>query len=287
MAPGHQGPFNGRGRVLESAAMRAYPAIDPVAFSIGPISIHWYGLAYLAAFAFAWWYGMRRASRPGSPFAREHVADLIFYGALGVIIGGRVGYVLFYGFERLLADPLYLFAFREGGMSFHGGMIGLILAVWWFGRRTGKTLFQVTDFVAPLAPIGLGFGRLGNFANAELPGRVTDVPWALVYPGDTLARHPSALYQAFAEGLVLFVIMVWFARRPRSTGVVSAAFLIAYGCLRFTTEFFREPDAHLGFVALDWLTMGQLLSLPMIVCGIGLAIWALRRDAAASTGGRD
>lgn len=257
--------------------MRPYPDIDPIAINLGPIAIHWYGLAYLAAFAFAWWLGTRRAQRPGSPFSRQDVADLIFYGALGAILGGRIGYVLFYGFERLLADPLYLFAFREGGMSFHGGMIGVILAVWWFGRRQGRGLFEVTDFVAPLVPIGLGFGRLGNFANAELPGRVTEVSWALVYPGDVVARHPSALYQAFSEGLLLFAIMLLVAARPRPTGLVSGAFLLAYGGLRFVTEFFREPDAHLGFVALDWMTMGQVLCVPMILGGIGLVVWSLQR----------
>ncbi len=264
-------------QVLDFAAMRPYPDIDPIAFSLGPISIHWYGLAYLAAFAFAWWYGGLRAARPDNAFSKQDVADLIFYGALGAILGGRIGYVLFYGFERLLEDPLYLFAFREGGMSFHGGMIGVTLAVWWFGRKKGQGLLEVTDFVAPLVPLGLGFGRLGNFANAELPGRVTDVSWALVYPGDVLARHPSALYQAFTEGLVLFVIMVWVAHRPRPMGAISGAFLMAYGCLRFMTEFFREPDAHLGFVALDWMSMGQVLSLPMILGGAGLLAFALKR----------
>lgn len=266
--------------MLDFDAMRAYPDIDPVAFSLGPVSIHWYGLAYLAAFAFAWWYGGLRAARPDSPFSKQEVADLIFYGALGTILGGRIGYVLFYGFERLLADPLYLFAFREGGMSFHGGMIGVTLAVWWFGRKTGKGLLEVTDFVAPLVPIGLGFGRLGNFANAELPGRAADVSWALVYPGDVIARHPSALYQAFTEGIVLFAIMVIVARRPRPVGAVSGAFLLAYGGLRFATEFFREPDAHLGFVALDWMSMGQVLSLPMILGGAALLALALNRGEA-------
>ncbi len=259
--------------------MRSYPAIDPVAFSLGPISIHWYGLAYLAAFAFAWWYGTVRCARPDSPFSRQDVADLVFYGALGAILGGRIGYVLFYGTERLLADPLYLFAFREGGMSFHGGMLGVAAAVWWFGRRRGKSLFQTLDFVVPLVPIGLGFGRLGNFANAELPGRVTDVSWALVYPGDVVARHPSSLYQAFTEGLVLFAIVVWYAHRPRPTGAVTGAFLLAYGTLRFITEFFREPDAHLGFVALDWMSMGQVLSLPMILGGAALMAWSLQHGA--------
>lgn len=256
--------------------MRAYPDIDPVAFSLGPLEIHWYGLSYLAAFAFAWWFGMRRARRPDSPFSAEQVGDLVFYGALGAVLGGRLGYVLFYGLDRLLADPLYLLAFREGGMSFHGGLLGVAVALWWYGRKQGQHFLRVADFVVLLVPIGLGFGRLGNFANAELPGRVTDVPWALVYPGDVVARHPSALYQAFTEGLVLFAVLYLFARRPRPAGAVSGLFLAAYGTLRFITEFFRQPDSHLGFVALDWLSMGQLLSLPMVVAGLALLSWAMR-----------
>ncbi len=265
--------------------MRDYPAIDPVAISLGPVAIHWYGLAYLAAFAFAWWFGVRRARRPDAPFNGQQVADLVFYGALGAVLGGRFGYVFFYGLEQFLDNPLYLFAFREGGMSFHGGMLGVLLAVWWYGRRQQRSFLQVTDFVALLVPIGLGFGRLGNFANAELPGRVTDVSWALVYPGDVVARHPSALYQAFTEGLVLFLLLLWFARRPRPTGAISALFLLGYGTLRFTTEFFREPDAHLGFVAFDWLTMGQLLSLPMIAAGLALFWWSRRADHRNAGGG--
>lgn len=260
--------------------MRDYPAIDPVAISLGPVAIHWYGLAYLAAFAFAWWFGVRRTQRPGSIFNPQQVADLVFYGALGAVLGGRVGYTLFYGFDQFLDNPLYLFAFRDGGMSFHGGMLGVLLAVWWYGRRQGRSFLQVTDFVALLVPVGLGFGRLGNFANAELPGRVTDVSWALVYPGDLVARHPSALYQAFAEGLVLFLVLLWFARKPRATGATSGMFLLGYGVLRFATEFFREPDAHLGFIAFDWLTMGQLLCLPMILGGAALMAWSQRQPVA-------
>lgn len=260
--------------------MRSYPDIDPVAIALGPVAIHWYGLAYLAAFAFAWWFGVQRSRRPGSPFNAQQVADLVFYGALGAVLGGRIGYTLFYGFDRFLENPLYLFAFREGGMSFHGGMLGVFLAVWWYGRRQGRGFFQVTDFIALLVPVGLGFGRLGNFANAELPGRVTDVAWALVYPGDVVARHPSALYQTFTEGLLLFLLLLWFARRPRPVGAVSAMFLLGYGVLRFGTEFFREPDAHLGFIAFDWLTMGQLLCLPMIAGGVALWLWSRRQPVA-------
>ncbi|HSG90977.1 MAG TPA: prolipoprotein diacylglyceryl transferase [Pseudomonadales bacterium] len=263
--------------------MLAYPDIDPVAIALGPLEIRWYGIAYLCAFGFAWWYGRRCAARPGSGWSADDVADLIFYGALGVVLGGRIGYVLFYGFERLLEDPLYLFAIRDGGMSFHGGMLGVIVAVAWFARSTGRSLLQVGDFAAPLVPIGLGFGRLGNFANIELPGRITDVPWALVYPGEFAARHPSALYQAVTEGLVLFGVLWWFTRRPRPSGSTAALFMVAYGVLRFVTEFFRQPDAHLGFVALDWMTMGQVLCIPMVLGGIGLGLWARRGDNAAAS----
>ena len=270
--------------------MIAYPDIDPIAFSLGPLDVRWYGLTYLAAFLVAWWLGNRRAARPDSGWS----ADLVFYGALGVVVGGRIGYVLFYNFDAFLADPLYLFAIREGGMSFHGGMLGVILAIWWFGRRTGRTIFQVNDFAAPIVPIGLGCGRIGNFINVELPGRVTDVSWAFVYPQqavrnlasydpatwDVTGRHPSSLYQAFAEGLVLFAVLWLFSGQRRPDGAVSGMFLLAYGSLRFVTEFFREPDAHIGFVAFDWLSMGQLLCVPMILGGLGLIAWAYIHEAA-------
>lgn len=256
--------------------MLQYPRIDPVAFSIGPLDVRWYGLTYLAGFAFAWWYGLRRASRVG--FAREEVYDLIFYAMIGVIIGGRLGYVLFYGFERLIADPLYLFAIREGGMSFHGGLLGVVAAMLYFARRTGRRFFEVSDFTAPLVPVGLGLGRIGNFLNMELPGRVTDVPWALVYPGEAVGRHPSPLYQAFAEGVVLFAAVWLFIRHPRPVGAVTGVFVAGYGVVRFTTEFFRAPDPHLGFIAWGWLTMGQLLSFPMILLGVGLVAWAYARN---------
>ena len=259
--------------------MIAYPEIDPVALSLGPLDVRWYGLTYVAAFLFAIWLGNRRAVRPDSGWTKDDVGDLVFYGALGVILGGRIGYVLFYGFEYFLEDPLYLFAIRDGGMSFHGGMIGVILAVWLYGRRTGRTLLEVNDFTAPIVPVGLGCGRIGNFLNVELPGRITDVPWAFQYPGDVVGRHPSSLYQAFAEGLLLFAIVWLFSARPRPTGAVSGMFLLGYGSLRFTTEFFRQPDAHLDFVAFDWMTMGQVLCVPMILGGIGLLVWAYIHEA--------
>jgi len=265
-----------------------YPDIDPIIIALGPLAIRWYGLAYLAAFAFCWWLGNRRADQAGSGWTRQEVSDVVFYGAIGAVLGGRLGYTLFYGYELLLDDPLYILRIWEGGMSFHGGLIGTLLALWWFGRKTGRTFLQVGDFVAPLVPLGLGFGRLGNFANTELPGRATDSVFGVIYPcaadavralnplcsteWEPFARHPSPLYQAFAEGLVLFLVVWLFSSRARPSGAVSGVFLLGYGVLRTTTEFFREPDVHLGFVALDWLTMGQLLSIPMIVIGILLIV---------------
>jgi phosphatidylglycerol---prolipoprotein diacylglyceryl transferase len=267
-----------------------YPDIDPVIFAIGPLAVRWYGLAYLAAFAMCWWLGRLRAGRPGSGWSSQEVSDLVFYGAIGGILGGRMGYTLFYGFEQLARDPLFILRVWEGGMSFHGGLIGVLLALWWFGRRTGRHFLQVGDFAAPLVPLGLGFGRLGNFANTELPGRPTEALLGLIYPCEApairqinplclgewepFARHPSALYQAFTEGLVLFVIVWLISTRHRPMGLVSGTFLTGYGVLRFCTEFFRAPDAHLGFVALDWLTMGQVLSIPLIIVGILLIVRA-------------
>jgi len=265
-----------------------YPDIDPIIVALGPLAIRWYGVAYLAAFGLCWWLGNRRADRPGSGWTRQEVSDVVFYGAIGAVLGGRLGYTFFYGFEVLRNDPLYLLRIWEGGMSFHGGLIGTLLALWWFGRKTGRTFLQVGDFTAPLVTLGLGCGRLGNFANTELPGRATESVFGIIYPCATdairalnpmcstewepFARHPSPLYQAFTEGLVLFLIVWLFSARPRPVGAVSGVFLLSYGVLRTTTEFFREPDVHLGFVALDWLTMGQVLSIPMIFIGIVLIL---------------
>lgn len=261
--------------------MLTYPDIDPVALELGPLKIHWYGLMYLAGFAAAWWLANRRAAAPGSGWPREQVSDLIFYAALGVILGGRFGYVLFYNFDQFLADPLWLIRIWEGGMAFHGGLLGVIVALWWFARCHGKGFFQVADFTAPLVPIGLGLGRLGNFIGGELWGRATDVPWAMVFPGaGELPRHPSQLYQFALEGVLLFIILWWFSSRPRPAMSVSGLFLACYGSFRFIIEFFRQPDAHLGFIAFDWLTMGQLLSLPMVVLGIVMVAWAYRQQSA-------
>ena len=193
---------------------------------------------------------------------------------LGVLLGGRIGYMLFYGMENLLANPASALRVWEGGMSFHGGLIGVLLGVLWFARKTGRTFFQITDFIAPSIPIALGCGRIGNFINAELPGRVTEVPWGLVYPGEVVARHPSSLYQAMLEGPVLFVLLWVFAMKPRPVMAVSGLFLVGYGLLRIFSETFRLPDSHLGFVLFDQVTQGQLLSLPMVLLGAGFIAYS-------------
>ena len=258
--------------------MLKHPTIDPVAVSIGPVDIHWYGLMYVIGFAAAWYLGHVRA-RVHAGWDAQQVSDLVFYGALGAVIGGRLGYVLFYDLPATLADPLSLLRIWEGGMSFHGGLIGVMTAMWLFGRARGKGFFEVADFAAPLVPIGLGAGRIGNFINGELWGRVSDLPWAMVFPDPRaggLPRHPSQLYEALLEGLVLFLILWLYSRRPRPTMSVSGAFLLCYGVFRFTVEFTRMPDQHIGFIAGDWLTMGQLLSIPMIAAGAAMLAWAHR-----------
>lgn len=254
-----------------------YPDIDPVLISIGPVSIHWYAISYLVGIGFAWWLLGRRARVTGMPWNDEQISDLVFYVVLGVILGGRIGYMFFYNFDALLAAPLSLFKIWQGGMSFHGGMLGVIAGLYAYSRVNKRPFFSVTDFIAPGAPIALGSGRLGNFANAELPGRVTDVPWGLIYPGDVVTRHPSSLYQFALEGPVLFAILWLFSRRPRPEMAVSGLFLIGYGSLRIISELFREPDAHIGFVAFGWVTMGQVLSLPMLALGFGLMIYTYSR----------
>ncbi len=254
-----------------------FPQIDPEIFSLGPISLRWYGLMYLVAFAGAWFLANKRLST--TKWNEEELSDLLFQGFLGVIIGGRVGYVLFYHFDLFLADPLYLFKIWTGGMSFHGGLLGVVTALWLFARRQKVSLFVVGDFVAPLVPLGLGFGRLGNFINAELWGRTTDVPWAFVFPGaGPEPRHPSQLYESFLEGFVLFMILWYFSKVSRPVGAVSGLFLTGYGSFRFIVEYFREPDAHLGLYA-DFISRGQLLSLPMIIAGVAIMIFAYRRES--------
>lgn len=260
--------------------MLQYPNIDPIAISLGPLEIHWYGIMYLVGFAAAWLLAKKRASITNSNWNDEQVGDLIFYSAMGVVIGGRVGYMLFYSFSSLLENPLSLFKVWEGGMSFHGGFLGVITAVYLFSRHTQKPVFKVLDFVAPLVPIGLAAGRLGNFIGAELYGRATDVPWGMVFPTDPLAlvRHPSQLYQASLEGLTLFIIIWLYSSKQRPTFAVSGMFCMAYGLFRSFVEFYREPDDGI-FVAFDWLTRGQLLSLPMIIIGALVIILAYKNNS--------
>jgi phosphatidylglycerol:prolipoprotein diacylglycerol transferase len=247
--------------------MLQYPEINPVAISIGPLSVHWYGLMYLTAFAAAWWLGRKRASLYG--WKHSEIEEVILYGALGVVLGGRLGYILFYNFSTFIDNPLILFRVWEGGMSFHGGLIGVLIAMFLFGKKYNRTFYNVMDFIAPLVPIGLGAGRIGNFINSELWGKPTDLPWAMVFPnGGPFARHPSMLYEAFLEGVVLFVIVWWYSAKPRPPMAVASLFAIGYGVFRFIVEFVREPDAHIGYLAFGWLTMGQLLSLPLILAGM-------------------
>lgn len=262
--------------------MLVHPQFDPVAFSIGPLKVRWYGLMYLFGFVGGWLLGRYRATRPGSDWQPVQIDDMLFYAALGVILGGRIGYILFYNLDAFLDNPLLLFKIWEGGMSFHGGLLGVLLGMLLFARKMHRQFFEVTDFLAPLTPLGLFFGRIGNFINGELWGRVSDLPWAMVFhtPGaGELPRHPSQLYEAALEGVVLFIILWLYSARPRPTKAVSGLFLICYGTFRFLIEFFRQPDAQLGFIAFDWLTMGQLLSLPMILFGVLLMVLAYRQQA--------
>jgi len=254
--------------------MLTYPEIEPVLLSIGPLKVHWYGVMYLFGFSAAWLLGIWRAAKSES-WDKEQVGDLILYGALGAVLGGRLGYILFYKLGDYLAQPLDIFRVWEGGMSFHGGMLGVFVAIWLFGRKTNRSFFQVSDFVAPLVPIGLFFGRVGNFINQELWGRVTDLPWGMVFPlAGSVPRHPSQIYEALLEGVVLFFILWFYSAKPRPVAQVSGLFLVLYGVFRFIVEFTREPDDYLGFVALDWMTMGQVLSLPMIVAGLIILLLA-------------
>jgi phosphatidylglycerol:prolipoprotein diacylglycerol transferase len=269
-----------------------YPRIDPVALQLGPISIHWYGITYLAAFGLFMFLAMRRlrhepyASLQGpAAWSRKDVEDMLFLGVLGVIVGGRLGYCLFYKPGYYAQHPLEIFAIWTGGMSFHGGMLGVIASQWWFAHSRGKPFWQVMDFIAPCVPPGLAAGRVGNFINGELWGRPApaDLPWAMIFPqaGD-MPRHPSQVYQFLLEGLLLFVVLWLFARKPRPQGKVAAAFLIGYGLLRFIAEYFREPDAHLVWLQQSTgLSMGQWLCVPMMLAGVVLWTWAARRSPPA------
>lgn len=269
--------------------MAAFIDIDPVALRLGPLAVHWYGIMYLLGFGAAWWLGQRRIAQGRLPVSAQAFSDLAFYAMLGVVLGGRIGYMLFYSGGEFLRNPLSLVRVWEGGMSFHGGLLGVLLAAWLWSRRQRVHFFDTMDFVAPLVPIGLGLGRLGNFIGGELWGRHTDLPWGMVFPASLghlgldaeglrslylagglagEARHPSQLYQFALEGVVLFTVLWLYSRRPRPRYAVAGLFALLYGVFRFLVEFVREPDAQLGFVALDWMTMGQLLSLPLIVVGV-------------------
>jgi len=271
--------------------------LDPVAVELGPLKVHWYGITYLLAFASSWWLGRRRVREGRLGISQDQFSDLLFYGMLGVIFGGRLGYMLFYGWAEWTQDPLALLRVWEGGMSFHGGLLGVMIAMWIWSRKNRVHFFDNMDFVAPLIPIGLGFGRMGNFIGGELWGRVTSVPWAFVFPKsleiesrsmaelaelhatgalEPFARHPSQLYQAGLEGILLFALVWRFSAKPRRRYAVSGLFALAYGLSRFAVEFVREPDEHLGFLAFDWLTMGMLLSIPLVVTGLVLLALSLR-----------
>lgn len=258
--------------------MLVHPQFDPIALQLGPLAVRWYGLMYLVGFALIWVLGRWRISnRPEGVWTGKDLDDALFYGVIGTILGGRLGYVLFYKSGFYLTEPWRIFFVWEGGMSFHGGFLGVVLAMWLYARSRRQDWLAVTDFIAPLVPLGLAAGRLGNFINAELWGRPTDVPWAMIFPNvDGAPRHPSQLYEFALEGVALFVLLWWFSSKPRPVGAVSALFLMGYGVFRFAVEFTREPDSFLGLLALG-LSMGQWLSLPMIIAGALLMAWAYRR----------
>ena len=271
--------------------MLTHPKFDPVAIQIGPLAVHWYGLTYLAAFALFFFLATRRLRH--EPYAslqpawsRRDIEDMLFYGVVGVIVGGRLGYCLFYKPAYDATHPLEIFYIWQGGMSFHGGMLGVIGSQWWFARSRGRPFWQVMDFVAPCVPLGLAAGRVGNFINGELWGRAADpsLPWAMVFPqsGSAMPRHPSQVYQFLLEGVLLFVLLWAYARRERREAQVSAMFLVGYGVFRFIAEFFREPDSHLVWLRdLTGLSMGQWLCVPMVLAGIGLWLWAQWRPGRA------
>jgi phosphatidylglycerol:prolipoprotein diacylglycerol transferase len=272
--------------LLLDHGMWIHPQFDPIALQLGPLAIRWYGLMYLLAFVLfvvlARWQ-LRRPHIQAQGWSVKDIDDMLFWGVIGVVLGGRLGYVVFYKADYYLQHPLEALMIWHGGMSFHGGLLGVVVALGLWARSRGLGFIRTMDFIAPCVPTGLAAGRMGNFINGELWGRVTDVPWAMVFPqaGDSLPRHPSQLYQFALEGLALFFFLWWFARQPRAAGMVSAAFLVGYGVCRFIAEFGRQPDAFLGLLAFN-LSMGQWLSLPMIAGGAVLALWAKRQSMRGS-----
>jgi phosphatidylglycerol:prolipoprotein diacylglycerol transferase len=267
--------------------MLIHPMPDPVAIAIGPLAIRWYGLMYLLAFALFIGLGRLRIRQPhiaAAGWKAEHLDDMLFYGVLGVVIGGRLGEVLFYNPAYYFSHPLEIFAVWKGGMSFHGGFLGVMVAMAIWGRRHGRRLMDIMDFIAPLVPLGYAAGRIGNFINAELPGRVADatLPWAMIWPNvDQLPRHPSPIYQALVDGVLLFIVLWLYARKPRPRLAVSGMFALGYGCARFFTEYFRTPDYEVHFPGFT-ISAGQMLSLPMIVLGLILLVIAYRRQGSAA-----
>jgi phosphatidylglycerol---prolipoprotein diacylglyceryl transferase len=250
--------------------MIQFPDINPIIVKLGPIRIHWYGVMYLIGFVAAWILATWRAKKSKGIWTSEEISDLIFYCIIGVLLGGRIGYIVFYNLSFYLMHPLAMFKVWDGGMSFHGGLIGVMIAFFIFSRKTGKGFFQISDFLAPMVPIGLGAGRIGNFINGELWGKVSTLPWAMVFPKDPsqLPRQPSELYEFILEGVVLFIILWIYSKKARPRMAISGYFLLLYGCFRFWVEFVRLPDPQLGYLAWGWLTMGQLLSIPMIIFGL-------------------
>ena len=287
--------------------MISYPAIDPIIFSVGPLAVRWYGLMYVIGFAAGWWLARRRAAKPDSTWQPTEVDDLIFFAAIGVILGGRLGWIAFYGGEQVLADPLTIVRIWEGGMSFHGGLIGVLIATLIFARQRQRLFADVLDFLAPLPGLGILAGRIGNFINGELWGKPTSVPWGFIvdpaplYPVQAaeatrlcerfgidpcvLHVHASQLYEGLLEGLVLFIVLWLFTRKPRPRAAPAGLFLLVYGVSRFAVEFVRVPDENRGYLLFDWVTMGQLLSLPMIILGGIVIAWAYSRQQASGNYG--
>lgn len=255
--------------------MIQYPGFNKIAFELGPVKVHWYGIMYLLGFAAGWWLGRRRAARPGSTWKTNDVDDMVFYSMLGGILGGRIGYVIFYGMPFWAIDPWYPLRIWEGGMSIHGGLLGGVVALALFAKTHNRVLGDVFDFVVPLPGLGMMFGRIGNFINGELWGKPTDLPWGFNFQGQVL--HPSQLYEAVLEGLLLFALLWWFTSKPRPRLAPTGLFLVYYGTVRFLVEFVRVPDDQLKYLAGGWLTMGQLLSAPMIIIGIVLLVRAYKR----------